>query len=291
MQEHDERRFRGLENGAEEVEQEAESEAGTRFSSEGTLPAVDTDFVTPKPTASELAYGNETTNAPPKKKGDDAKGGKAEPGQENKPAAAVVPQLLKDFAAKFADAAKLIEASPKAVAMVKEAQDAGAKFGGYSEDGPGKTAWPYTIGDTVYVPKAHTDAITAMSDFLFELNNAIRAPKFAEIHKEAAKGSNGTLTNKTYARKKVELEVEGMLQLGEVWFETKKAAGKEKDATWSGHDGEFYLAEYQAVKAGKKSQADVVTDVLGRKYTEGADAGKTVEQFYMDQYDAMNGTK
>jgi hypothetical protein len=246
-------------------------------------------FPTLKPTASELGYDDLPTYAPPKKDAENK--AKPEPTPSDKPKTVEVPALLKDFEAKFSGAGKIIEASPKAVEMVKEAEDAGAKFGGFAEDGPGGDAWPYTIADTVYIPKAHTDAITAMSDFLFELNNAIRAPKFAEVQKEAKKGKSGSLTAKTYAQKKVELEVEGMLQLGEVWFETKKAAGKEKDATWSAHDGEFYLAEYKAVKAGKKTKDVVVKDVLQRKYAEGTEAGKTVEQAYMEQYDAINGIK
>jgi hypothetical protein len=292
MQDGEERRFRRdeldqLAEAAEQPASEATVEDRTRFSSDGLLPPVETDPVTRKPTASELAFDDEVveTKAPPKEKGE-AKGAKAK-ADETKPAAEA-PQLLKDFSASFVEAGKLILASPKAVKLVKQAEDAGAKFGGFAEDGPSKDTWPYTVGNSVYIPKAHTDPLTAMADFLFELNNAIRAPKFAEVYKDAAAGK---LTNKSYARKKVELEVEGMLQLGEVWFETKKSAGKEKDKTWSSHDGEFYLEEYEAYKAGKKSKDDIVNEVLKWKYSQGTDAGKTVEQFYMEQYDASYGKK
>lgn len=194
-------------------------------------------------------------------------------------------KLIDDFTAKFKDAGALVSASSSGMKLVEEADKAGVKFGGYAEDGPGKSAWPYTIGDTVYIPKAHTDKITAMSDFLFELNNAVRQPKFADIHAKAAKGN---ITPKEYARQKVALEVEGMLRLGKIWFESKKSiGGKDLDK----HDGEFYLAEYTAVKNGKKSESDIVDDVLKRKYTEGADAGKTVEQFYMEQAEALSPKK
>lgn len=208
----------------------------------------------------------------------------------DKPAAD--PPLLTAFAADFPDSAAIIRKSAEALKLITEAQDAGSKYGGFSEDGPGKAtlgAWPYTAGDSVYVPKAHRgDKITAMSDFLFELNNAIRAPKFQKIHSEAAKGSKGSLTAKTYAYQKVEQEVEGMLRLGQVWFEVKKQAkGKE----WDAHDGEFYLSEYQEFKKGKKTKDDIIKDVLGRKYTEGASAGKTVEAFYTEQYEQLSGGK
>src|SRR6185369_12964436 len=105
--------------------------------------------------------------------------------------------------------------------LVDEAAAAGVEYGGHAEDGPSKQAWPYTTGNKVYVPKGR-DKFQAISDFLFELNNAIRKPKFAVLDDEARKGSKGSLTPEEFARKNVELEVEGMLRMGEVWFEMKK---------------------------------------------------------------------
>src|SRR4029078_2952866 len=117
---------------------------------------------------------------------------------------------------------KLMKKNQAGMKLVNEAEAAGIEFGGYSEDGSGPTLGrAYTSGKSVYVPKTRTDPIIAMSDFLFELNNALRAPKFAELNKEAAKGSKGSLTAKQFAYKNVEQEVEGMLRLGEIWFETK----------------------------------------------------------------------
>lgn len=203
---------------------------------------------------------------------------------------AVDPPLLAAFAADFPDSAAIIRKSPEALKLIAEAQDAGSKYGGFSEDGPSKgDAWPYTAGDSVYIPRAHRgDKVTAVSDFLFELNNANRAPAFRKINAEAAKGSKGTLTAKTYAYKNVEQEVEGMLRLGHIWFEVKKQV---KGNAWDAHDGEFYLGEYQDFKKGKKTKDDIIKNVLGREYTEGANAGKTVEAFYMEQYEQLSGGK
>src|SRR4029077_6347426 len=132
------------------------------------------------------------------------------------------PKVLQDFATKFPNAADLIRRSVPALRLVSEAEAAGAVFGGYAEDGPAPTVGrPYTSGHAVYVPRTQTDPIIAMSDFLFELNNAIRAPKFAALATEAAIGSTGTLTARDYAYKVVEQEVEGMLRLGETWFKLK----------------------------------------------------------------------
>ena len=199
--------------------------------------------------------------------------------------------LLNAFAAKFLEASKLIYKNPAAMKLVNEAETAGIQFGGYAEEGPGAMAWPYTIATTktVYVPKARTDAIAAMSDFLFELNNAIRSPKLAELQKEAAKGTAGKLTAKDYALKTVEQEVEGMLRLGEIWFETKKTLSK--DAKWDKYDADFYLSEYNAFKSGKKTKDGIVNDVLKRVYDTGSLKGKTVEHNYMEQYTQLSGGK
>lgn len=200
------------------------------------------------------------------------------------------PKLLKDFAAKFPDAADLIRKSEAAMKLVNEAVAAGVDFGGYAEDGPGADLGrAYTSGHTVYVPKARTDKVLAMKSFLFELNNAVRAPKFAELDKEAAKGEKGTLSAKDYAYKSVELEVEGMLRLGEVWFETKKASGMGKD--WDKYDSDFYYSEYKAFKEGKKTKDEIVKEVLKRVYDSGTLKGKTVEQYYMDEYKKLSGGK
>ena len=198
------------------------------------------------------------------------------------------PKALQEFATKFPNAADLIRRSVPALRLVSEAEAAGAVFGGYAEDGPAPTVGrPYTSGHVVYVPRTRTDPIIAMSDFLFELNNALRAPKFAALATEAAKGSTGTLTARDYAYKVVEQEVEGMLRLGETWFKLKTTGGAHPE--WDKYDQDFFLSEYEAVKAGKKTKDDIVRDALRRVYETGATRGKTVEQYYMDSYNRLSG--
>ena len=200
------------------------------------------------------------------------------------------PKALQDFAAKFPNAADLIRRSTVALRLITEAEATGAVFGGYAEDGPAPTVGrAYTSGHSVYVPRAQTDPILAMRDFLFELNNAIRAPKFAALAAEAVKGSTGTLTARTYAYKIVEQEVEGMLRLGETWFKLKSAGGAHPE--WGAYDQKFFLSEYEAVKAGRKTKDDIIRDVLSRVYETGTLRGKTVEQNYMDQYNSYSGGK
>lgn len=197
--------------------------------------------------------------------------------------------LLDDFAKKFPDAAKLISKDAGAMKLVKDANTAGVKFGGFAEDGPGKRAWPYTIGNTVYVAKGRADVPVTVSDFLFELNNAVRAPKFKVLDTEAAKGTKGKLTAKEYARKTVELEVEGMLRMGEIWFEMKKSGPK--GGAWDKYDSEFFLAEYKSVKEGKKTKEDIVKSVLGRVRNHEPHPEWTIEQKYMEDYESLSGGK
>jgi hypothetical protein len=198
--------------------------------------------------------------------------------------------LLNSFAGKFLEAAKLIYKNPTAMKLVNEAEAAGVQFGGYAEDGPAKDIGrAYTAGSTVYVPKTETDPVLAMRDFLFELNNALRAPKVAELVKEAAKGSKGTVTAKQHAYNRTEQEVEGMLRLGEIWFETKKTMPKGPKTNI--YDAPFFLPDYLAVKSGKKTKDDLVKEVLKRVYDTGTLKGKTVEQYYIDEYNRVSGGK
>ena len=195
--------------------------------------------------------------------------------------------LLNAFAKSFPDAAKLIYANAAAMKLIDEAEVAGIKFGGYAEDGPAKNAWAYTVGDTVYVPRARTDKVQAASDFIFELNNALRRPKFATIQADAAKGTKGPSNAKDYAKKNVELEVEGMLRAGEIWFEMKKTAPRGEN--WDRYDTDFFLAQYKAFHDGKKTKDEIVQEAL--KWPSGMDKRKTAEQYYVEQYDQLSGGK
>jgi WXG100 family type VII secretion target len=198
------------------------------------------------------------------------------------------PKLIDSFAAKFPQAAEAIKKSTEAQRLIAEAEAAGVEFGGFAEDGPGASLGrAYTVGNKVYVPRSATDNIVAAKKFLFELNNGIRAPKFAVLDAEAAKGSRGTLTATQYAYKTTELEVEGMLRLGKVWSEMKQALGGGR--ALNQYDSEYYLSEYQDVSSGRKTKDAVVRDVLARTYDTGTLRGKTVEQYYKEAYNRMSG--
>ena len=127
----------------------------------------------------------------------------------------------------------------------------------------------------------------AARDFLFELNNGIRAPRFAALNAEAARGSAGTLTAQTYAQQMTGLEVEGMLRLGEVWTEMKQSLGG--GASLNAYDNQFFLSDYQRVSGGTITQDALVTEVMSRTYDTGTVRGKTVGQYYREAYQRTSG--
>jgi len=209
-------------------------------------------------------------------------------GQSN--TALLTPPLLTAFALQFRDAAELVRSSPEAMKLVAEALTASVKYGGFSEDGPAKNsvgAHPYTIGDSIYVPKTRLgDKVMAAKGFLFEINNAIRRPRFAAI---ATQASEGKIDANRFARGIIELEVEGMLRMGGIWnsFKPILGGGKELDK----YDADYYMPEFTAVQSGKKTAADIATEVGKRTYTAGTNVGKTVEQFYVEQFNANYAKK
>ena len=196
--------------------------------------------------------------------------------------AKLTPPLLTEFSRKFRASADLIRASTEAMKLVAEAETASVTFGGFAEDGPGAMAWPYTSGQSVYVPRAHTDKVVALSDFLFELNNAIRHPALGRLTRDAIAG---TVTKGDYATKVVEQEVQGMLRLGAVWKDVKATMGGGREL--NRYDAPNYLKELNDVTAGRRTQAQIVQDVLNRTYTEGTLRGKTVRQNYETQWESL----
>jgi hypothetical protein len=197
--------------------------------------------------------------------------------------ATLTPALLTSFSRQFREPAELIRASAEAMRLIREAEAASVSYGGFAEDGPGAMAWPYTSGQSVYVPRAHTDRVVALSDFLFELNNAIRHPALDRL---AADATAGRVTRGDYATGVVGQEVQGMLRLGAVWADVKATmgGGHELDR----YDAPNYMGELGDVRAGRRTEAQIVQDVLNRTYTEGTLRGRTVRQNYESQYDTLH---
>ena len=167
--------------------------------------------------------------------------------------------------------------------LIREAEAASVTYGGYSEDGPAHDTWAYTVGQAVYVPRARTDKVHALSDFLFELNNAIRHPALSALHGEA---TAGTVGRSDYARRVVEQEVQGMLRLGAVWSDVKATMGGGREL--NRYDAPNYMTELRDVRAGRRTEAQIVQDVLNRTYTAGTNRGRTVRQTYEAQYDTLH---
>ena len=146
-------------------------------------------------------------------------------------------------------------------------------------------AWPYTSGQSVYVPRAHTDKVVALSDFLFELNNAIRHPALGRLTRDAIAG---TVTKGDYATEESSSRrSKGMLRLGAVWKDVKATMGGGREL--NRYDAPNYLKELNDVTAGRRTQARVPSreDEINRTYTEGTLRGKTVRQNYETQWESL----
>jgi hypothetical protein len=193
------------------------------------------------------------------------------------PAPAVPTDLLAGLEALFPEAARKVRSCPAALELVEDAKRKGAEFGGYSERGPVVRTHAYTLENRVYIPQSQTDPVRQMNDFLFEINNAARADRLAQIHKDALAGS---IDAKTYARRKIEVEVEGILSTGAVW-----AAFKGSDATLDQYDVAFFLEQHEQFKSGTKTKEQIVDDVL--QWRSIAGAAWTNERYYMDQYEKL----
>jgi Zn-dependent peptidase ImmA (M78 family) len=189
------------------------------------------------------------------------------------------PKLLRDFAKKFPGAANLVRKSPEAMKLMKTATAKGVVFGGYPLKRHGITSRAHTVGNKVYIPKGRTDKFLAMSDFVFEVNIAMRKKRSDTIKKLA---SQRRITAKQYAYRIVRLEIEAMLNTGLVWFKMRKKGYKGRK--WSKYDKDFYLSSYKAFKTGKKTKNQLIKDALKRTYKTGIFAGWTVERYYMAQY-------
>jgi len=200
--------------------------------------------------------------------------------------AQITPPLLTAFSRHFRAAAELARMSPEAIKVIAAAETANVGFGGFAEDGPLKDAWPYTVQGVVYIPKAQTDKVRAMAAFIYELTNAMHQPVYDQIAKDA---DTDKINGKQYARRIVTQEVESLLSEGKVWTETKGLLGSDKSL--DKYDPDLGHAEYEAVRTGKMSKDDLVTSALARVYPAGKDAGKTVEQFYVEQYIARKARR
>jgi hypothetical protein len=196
--------------------------------------------------------------------------------------------LLKEFKKSFPKAAELIQECVPAMQLVAEAAKAGVVFGGYSGESPLKDTlhdWPYCSGNKVYIPKVETDYILATRSFLFELNNGINASK---VNAMIAEAKPRRITAEEFARGRQQLEDEGAWRLAEIWTQMKPQIEKTTILTnLDKYDDEFYLTDLKKYKDQQYSENEILEERLNRKYPAGGYAGKTVREWYVNQYNQL----
>ncbi|XXY52623.1 DUF4157 domain-containing protein [Sorangium sp. So ce269] len=204
--------------------------------------------------------------------------------EQQQPQQATGERLVGAFGGSFPASAAQVRANPSAMALVRDAEAGGATFGGFSEDGPGGRAWAYTVGATVYVPRAFvSDPARAANAFLFELTNAASRSRHAEVNQRAAAHA---ITAEQYAHDTTAIEVDGTMRIAEIWAAERESVTD--PAERARRDAMNYYTAYQDVRSGRRTREDIIQDVLNRTYP---DSGLTVRQTYIDQYNRTWGAR
>ena len=169
--------------------------------------------------------------------------------------------------------------------LVRRAAKAGVKFGGYVKGSAHKGLTAYTDygTKTVYVPHTQTDPILAMSDFVFELRNAMQAGKLSTTWSKAKKRQ---INAYQFAYNNVAIEVESALSTGLIWSQSplRRRMGRRQRKKY---DKANYLSMYLAYKSGKKTKDQLIKQALKRTYKSGIFRGWTVEKKFTEQYKSI----
>jgi hypothetical protein len=173
---------------------------------------------------------------------------------------------------------------------VDEAAKAGIsiEFGGYSivKDKYGNdqyATYAQTISNTIFMPHPSVRTLTtenAMTWFLFETRNAMRAQKYCQLHSEVAKG----LKDKNqFIYFIAEYEVRGGLEVGQLWNTLIAKYKKSPTPGQSLYYHNLYTAspnwETDSVQLSKAMENN-----LNTPYDSGSNQSKTRRQVYGEDF-------
>jgi hypothetical protein len=171
---------------------------------------------------------------------------------------------------------------------VDEAAKAGIsiEFGGYAivKDKYGKdqySTYAHTISNTIFMPHPSVRTLTtenAITWFLFETRNAMRAQKYCQLHKEVA---NGFKDKNQFIYFMAEYEVRGGLEVGQLWSALIAKYQKSPTRGQSLYLHNLYTASPNwATDPGQLSKA--MENNLNTPYDSGSVQDKTRRQAYGD---------
>jgi hypothetical protein len=197
---------------------------------------------------------------------------------------ATVSGLLTAFKNLFPQAGALIE-SYGAIARdglltnsVNQATTDGVsiEFKGYGTD-----TYPYTIVNSVYLPPPNLktmSAADAMTIFLFETRNAMRAKKYCELKKRAALNQ---ITSSSFATFMAEYETRGGLEIGKMWKQIIDRYGQSHIPTsgWAKYYHGLYLSAPNW-ETDSTQLTSAINSVLSSVYGSGQHQGKPRKWYY-----------
>lgn len=199
---------------------------------------------------------------------------------------ATVSGLLTAFKSLFPQAGTLIE-SYGAIARdglltdsVNQAATDGVsiEFKGYGTD-----TYPYTIVNSVYLPPPSLRTVSAsdaMTVFLFETRNAMRAKKYCELNKKAALNQ---ISANSFATFLAEYETRGGLETGKMWQQIIDRYGQSHTPTsgWSKYYYNLYLSA-PSWETNSTQLSSLINSVLPSIYSSGRYQGKTRQWYYIN---------
>lgn len=152
------------------------------------------------------------------------------------------------------------------------------EFKGYGTD-----TYPYTIVNSVYMPPPNLRTISAsdaMTVFLFETRNAMRAKKYCELNKKAALNQ---IAANSFATFMAEYETRGGLEIGRMWQQIIGRYGQSHTPTsgWSKYYYDLYLSAPNW-ETNSTQLSSVINSVLATVYQSGQYQGKSRQWYYIN---------
>jgi hypothetical protein len=199
---------------------------------------------------------------------------------------ATVSGLLTAFKNLFPQAGALIE-SYGAIArdglLTNSVNQAAADGVSIELKGYGTDTYPYTIVNSVYLPPPSLRTISAsdaMTIFLFETRNAMRAKKYCELNKKAALNQ---ISANFFATFMAEYETRGGLETGKMWQQIIDRYGQNHTPVsgWSKYYYNLYLSA-PSWETNTTQLSSVIKNVLSSVYSSGQHQGKSRQWYYVN---------
>jgi hypothetical protein len=194
--------------------------------------------------------------------------------------------LLAAFGKVFPEAVKLIQTYPAATRLLNETvSDANQSGLTLKYGGIGQYDYPVAIGETFYSAKSITyqqPTERVMTYFMFEMQNSERALKYKKLLEDAY---YNRINSDSYIYSTLQNETEGGIRVGQMWDEII-IENKKNESTLDSRSI-YFRNLYLPIKNKTKTLGQTIQEVRYTKYTIGEWAGRTRQDYYLDQYNKI----